>query len=367
MPQKERLKSYLLILISGIIIIISSFYIFQEKDEFIEPTPVFIQNFTIYTSKEISLEEKYIFNENTGSSEINHFIRTLNSKQLKDIENLEITINPKDKNISIKSLDENIDLKEIYMNLKNELQSNKGYYHSLLNQLEYDFVGEVKNILYDSEKNEITIQSSHPEYLDLRFLNIPCLFIENKDSSNFILENYKNQDIKYGIIFKPEAVFGQSFSEKGLLALNDIYSSESFIWKNENNGIYQKINFNDLIKTYSEKIVFTQEELVFKTLNNKNNDSLNIFIETELEKLKDIIKEFFLNYGYSVNFVKERDTSDIVLNYTWFYSENLQSSFNESLNTSITEYLSNSSNPENIFFLFRSGWNIEKNLIVKNS
>lgn len=335
----------------------------------------------IYTTQSESIVSD-ILNEGTleklpeNSTDINSFIDSLSLKSIKELDGLNIEVNIPENYISIKKKsNSDILIENVYKNLLNELSKNRDIYLPLLSQLSYDSDNNLMNVFYDSNSDEIRIQGINNEQIDARFLGVNYSTLDdlsNPSSKNisgdlglfdFSLEDYENDSI-LGYVFKPECVYGQSCTDVGETALGLVTSNVGSIWMDcSKSGVYQFIDYSSILNTLKVNEIKegSIKEIEISSLNTSYNATdLRVYIENDALIYESVICELFESFGYRIEKVEEKETSDLIIGYTWIYSDSFQSSLDSNLNDAIKNYYLGKGETDNIKFIFRSSWELKK-------
>lgn len=375
--KKQNIIYLIIILFSILVIGVCSFLLLnlsRTKTNILGST-------TIYTTQSESFVSDILKNSTLeklpeNSTDIHYFIDSLDVKSIKELDGLNIEVNIPENFISIKKKSNSeIVLENVYKSIVNELFNNRSIYLPLLSQLSYDSKHNLVNIFYDSNSEEIRIQGINNEKIDARFLGINYLDSSslNEDQTiisdgnlglfDFSLDDFNNNK-NLGYVFKPECVYGQSCTEIGETALGIITSQVGSIWMdNSKSGVYQFIDYSYILNTL--KVNDTKLGNIVKidigSLNISYNETdLRVYIESDALKYESVIYELLESYGYRVETVDEKETSDLIIGYTWVYSDSFQSSLDSNLNDAIKDYYLGKGETENIKFIFRSSWELKK-------
>ena len=378
MDVKKQNIIYLIILLFSIIVISVCGFLLLK---FSKTETNLLGSTIIYTTQSETLVSDVLENSTLeklpeNSLDLNYFINSLNLKSIKELDGLDIEVNIPENFISIqKKTNSDIVLEDVYKNLLNELSRNRSLYLPLLSQLSYDSDNNLVNIFYDTNSDEIRIQGIDGEEIDARFLGIDFSILD--DSSNttsknisgdlalydFSLEDYENESI-LGYVFKPECVYGQSCTETGETALGIVTSQVGSIWMDcSKSGVYQFIDYSYILNTLkvNDTKGGTIRKIEIDSLNTSyNTTDLRVFIENDALKYESVIYELFESNGYRVEKVEEKETSDLIIGYTWIYSDSFQSSLDSNLNDAIKNYYLGKGETDNIKFIFRSSWELKK-------
>ncbi len=377
MKNKKLNVYFYLMFISIFVIVVCSFILLKPPTETkTNPKNWVLFDNTVYTEKpiweiETLVIEKGISNDDMSSSERSFFLKSLKYDSISRVDGVDISINLPDDEIIIKYKSEvtedDKDLIGIYNSLVNEIYENKTIYRPLLSQLSYNSDGKIENIVLDLDKNEIRI--TYPglgnKDIDVRFLDLPYRTTSLRENTgNLKLYDYKGQDINIGVVFKPEAVYGQAVTNEGLDALRSVAQLNNLIFKDSNNqGIYQIVDYSDVIDTVKEDKTYNGrvKELKIEQLTKGTpSQELTIFLESDAIKFESVIIELLESCGYGIKVSECKEGSDLIVGYTWMYSNSFQSSLNSNLNDAISTYCLGFGETEAIQFMFRSSWILDE-------
>lgn len=282
---------------------------------------------------------------------------------IRNIAGLDIVVNVDSDIITVRSKSNDLSLEEIYKGIIAELRANTAIYRPLLSQVEYDSAGNIKNISYDFEKNEIIISNPSNSRIDIRYLDLPNRSIKKEITGSLNLKEYDGQNLNIGVVFKPEAVYAEAYSELGESVLKELSQLKGEIFTDSSNkGVYQFISFSSVIDTVRESKDFNSSVQSFEFLpipsrvSETSEGEIVVYIEKDAEKYSSVIQELMEFSGYRIVVSEDKENSDLRFGYTWIYSNSFQSSLDNVLNDVLSNYCITSEEVGNLRFIFRSAW-----------
>lgn len=303
-----------------------------------------------------SQEQMDVFNKRTTTS-------------IKDLGGLNIIVDNVNYKLTISS-DIDGKAKEVYNSIVNSLKNEKTKYLTLYRSLVLDRSGNILNIKFDTETNEIEFDFSRAGRVDTRFLDI-----EIRDREGITEEEVKTtgteelrlrdsgttESIEY-VVFKSDAIYGIALTETGeeLLDKTNTLNGHQLLVE-ESRNVYQGISLDSVISSISDTVKTHERtnKLGIETIKESENNGKNevtLYFENEAINYKDDITRILESLDFSIQITDDYEMCDLVIGYTWLYSNSLQSTFNENVNEAIVNYHNNSEVESTVKFIVRSSW-----------